>query len=275
MNPPADLLYAPPAELADRDRPTTTTDPKTMPETSHRRIRPCSRSGRRRPPRPRRLAAGLLAAALALPALAAGAAPAQNEELRYRWHLGRLVGRIAGMFLPSNGDGVMTLERKNGHLQTELLITSEHSRQGEFWRYGSRIDARTGEAREAWSSYLWRGEKKSKRQEIEVDGVLDVVSGIWSIRRDPPTKPRQMEIWSDGKIYPVIVVPRGREVRKVAGRQVPTRHYTIRGYDSPDGRRWKGSLELWLAEDEAATPVEMHIERNLANLQLELESLPD
>jgi len=224
--------------------------------------------------RVRPAAALLLAAALALPALAAGAAPAQSEELEYRWRLGRLVGRIAGMFLPSSGDGVMTLERKNGQLQAELLITSEHSREGEFWQYGSRVDARTGEAREAWSSYLWRGEKKSKRQEIEQDGVRDIVSGIWSIRRDPPDKPRPMEIWSDGKIYPVIVVPRGREVRKIAGRTIPTRHFTIRGYDAPNGRRWKGSLELWLAEDEAATPVEMHIERNLANLQLELKSLP-
>ena len=226
-------------------------------------------------PRLRRASATLLALAFALPALAAGAAPAQSEELEYRWHLGRFVGRIAGLFLPSNGDGVMTVERKNGHLQAELLITSEHSRQGEFWRYGSRVDARTGEAREAWSSYLWRGEKKSKHQEIDRDGVQDVVSGIWSIRRDPPTEPRQMEIWSDGKIYPVLVQPRGREVRTIAGRRIPTRHFTIRGYDSPDGRRWKGSLELWLAEDEAATPVEMHIERNLANLQLELKSLPE
>lgn len=225
-------------------------------------------------PRLRRAAAMLLAMTLTLPALAAGAAPGANEELEYRWHLGRFVGRIAGLFLPSNGDGVMTMERKNGQLQAELLITSEKSKEGEFWRYGSRVDARTGEAREAWSSYMWRGEKKSKRQEIEQSGVLDIVSGIWSIRRDPPTKPRQMEIWSDGKIYPVLVQPRGREVRKIAGRQIPTRHFTIRGYDTPDGRRWKGSLELWLAEDEAATPVEMHIERNMANLQLELKTLP-
>jgi hypothetical protein len=219
----------------------------------------------------RRIAAAAMTLLAALPATAAVAAP---EELHYRWHLGRLLGRVAGIFLPSQGDGVLTMKQANGDYVTELLITSEHSREGEFWRYGSQIDARSGYAEEAWSSYAWRGEMKSRREPITTDGVRDVVSGIYAIRNDPPTSPRQMEIWSDGKIYPVVVIPRGEETRRVAGRPVATRHYSVQGYRAPGSRHWKGSLELWLAKDEAATPVEIHIARDLAAVKLRLQTLP-
>jgi len=216
----------------------------------------------------------LLAAALvfsSLPALAAEAAP---EELHYRWNLGRLLGRVAGIFLPNEGDGVMTLVPRNGDVVTELVITSEHSRDGEFWRYGSQIDSESGYAERAWSSYRWRGEAKSKQQDLADETVMDVVSGIYAIRRDPPTTSRHMEIWSDGKIYPVVVIPKGEVTRTIDGRRVLTRHYTVRGYKAAEGRFWKGSLELWLAKDAAATPVEIHITRDLAALQLRLQSLP-
>lgn len=223
---------------------------------------------------PRLPTAALLAAALAFSALPALAAEAAPEELHYRWNLGRLLGRVAGIFLPSEGDGVMTLKRANGDYVTELLITSEHSRDGEFWRYGSQIDPASGFAERAWSSYRWRGEAKSKQDDLGGDAVMDVVSGIYAIRRDPPTAARHMEIWSDGKVYPVVVIPKGEERRTVDGTSVATRHYTIRGYKTRDGRYWKGTLELWLAKDAAATPVEIHITRDLAALQLRLQELP-
>lgn len=217
----------------------------------------------------------LAAATLAATLPTAAAEVAQGaEELHYRWNLGRLLGRVAGIFLPSEGDGVMTLKRANGAFVTELLITSEHSREGEFWRYGSQIDAQSGYAEKAWSSYRWRGEAKSKREELNGASVTDIVSGIYAIRRDPPRATRHMEIWSDGKIYPVVVIPKGEATRKIDGKAVATRHYTVRGYKTSDGRYWKGALELWLAKDAAATPVEIHITRDLAALQLRLQTLP-
>lgn len=223
----------------------------------------------------RLLAPVLLAATLAagLPALAAQAPATGPEELHYRWNLGRLLGRVAGIFLPNQGDGVMTLKQADGDLVTELVITSEESRDG-FWRYGSRIDGESGNAERAWSSYRWRGEEKSKQDDLSAQGVKDIVSGIYAIRQDPPASTRRMEIWSDGKIYPVVVVPRGEETRKIDGQRVATRHYTVRGSKTPDGRYWDGSLELWLAKDAANTPVEIHIARDLAALQLRLQSLP-
>ena len=223
-----------------------------------------------------RLATAVLVAALALAnALPTRATEPVSEEFRYRWRLGSLLGVVAGLFLPSHGEGVLRVAPADGgNLTSELLITSEESRRGEYWRYGSEMDPDTGRAVRAWSSYRWRGEEKEKRAEIEEDGVVDVVSGIWAIRRDPPDRPRPMEIWSDGKIYPVVVVPRGRETRTIDGRKIATRHFTVKGYDAPGKRRWKGSLELWLAEDAAATPVEIRIARNLADLRLELQDPP-
>jgi Protein of unknown function (DUF3108) len=103
--------------------------------------------------------------------------------------------------------------------------------------------------------------------------VLDVASGIYAIRQNPPEKPRRMEIWSDGKIYPVVVIPLGIDKRKMRdGKRLDVRHYSIRGIQIPNRRKWKGKLDLWLARDEGATPVEIQISRNLADVHMELKS---
>ena len=209
--------------------------------------------------------------AMMLPVTSSHASDRDGETFRYRWSLGGVAGVVAGLFLPSHGEGVLSYQPAgNGRITSELLITSEKSDKGEFWRYGSEIDPGDGTSVKAWSSYLWRGEKKSKQQDIEVGGVRDIVAGIYMLRSDPPTEPRPMEIWSDGKIYPVLVTPEGEETIKVGGRPVATRHYSIRGRRVPGGREWKGGMELWLAKDEAATPVEIRIERSMARLKLEL-----
>lgn len=197
-----------------------------------------------------------------------------DEQFQYRWQLKNFVGAVAGLFLPRQGEGSLTFKTTNGHLRSELMITSSSSRQGEYFRYGSEIDKRTLQPIRAWSAYSWRGESKSKSEEIEKQGVLDVAAGIFAIRSDPPVKSRRMEIWSDGKIYPVVVVPLGTETRKLAGKSIRARHYSIRGVSLPDRRKWKGKLDLWLTTDAAATPVEIVISRNLADVRMELKSLP-
>jgi hypothetical protein len=72
----------------------------------------------------------------------------------------------------------------------------------------------------------------------------------------------------------VIVIPLGAETRRLQdGRKVEVRHFSIRGIDTPDRDKWKGKLDLWLARDEAATPVEILLSRNLADVHLELKPL--
>lgn len=223
------------------------------------------------PPLPRRLRWVALPVLIVLLAAApAGARDHRDEEFRYRWRLTNLVGALAGIFLPNSGEGSLSFKtQSNGNLKSELLITSPKSREGEYWRYGSEIDPESLRALRAWSDYTFRGENRSRSERLERRDVLDVASGIYSIRRDPPTAPRRMEIWSDGKVYPVTVVPLGEEVRRLPGGTVRARHYSIRGVPGA-GRRWKGKLDLWLAADEAATPVEIRISRNLADVHLQL-----
>jgi hypothetical protein len=218
----------------------------------------------------------LLVACLTLALLLQGGRPGAaagpaDEEFRYRWRLRNFVGAVAGLFLPNEGEGSLTFTRlDNGNLRSELTITSPKSQRGEYFRYGAEIDPGRLQTLKAWSSYSWRGEAKSKTEEIARGGVLDVASGIYAIRQDPPKTSRRMEIWSDGKVYPVVVIPRGMERREVGDRKILARHYSIRGVDIRGQRRWKGKLDLWLANDPAASPVEISISRNLADVRLEL-----
>jgi Protein of unknown function (DUF3108) len=200
--------------------------------------------------------------------------PPANEEFRYRWQLRKFMGAVAGLFLPRQGEGSLTFKRTNGHLKSELTITSPQSKQEGYFRYGSEVDVLTLQPIRAWSAYSWRGESKSKNEAVDKEGVLDVAAGIYAIRNDPPTKSRRMQIWSDGKIYPVVVLPMGIETRQLPHGKVKARHYSIRGVNIPGERKWKGKLDLWLATDEAATPVEILISRNMADVRMELMSRP-
>lgn len=211
----------------------------------------------------------------AIPAVRADEPLVKTEEFHYRWRLQGLVGVLAGLFMPRQGDGSLVFSPgENGHLVSELLVTSEKSESGEFWRYGSEVDLAAHQAVEAWSSYKWRGKSRSKKQRVEQKGVLDIVAGIYVLRQDPPELPRKMKIWSDGKIYPVLVIPKGEETRRIGGKKIATLHLVVKGIETEARRRWKGSLELWLARDEARTPVEIRIQRSLADLDLELQNPP-
>ena len=217
----------------------------------------------------------LLCAALLLAPTAAVGDQESFEILRYRWRLKGVRGAIAGMFLPRQGEGSLTTaEAPDGSLTSELLITAKAGAAGEFWRYGSELAPGGRRTRRAWSSYLYRGERKSKETRLDGEDIVDVASGIYLIRQDPPTEPRRMRIWSDGKLYPVIVLPLGVETRQAAGGPRRVRHYSIRGVKAAGERYWKGSMDLWLADDEAATPVEILVERSWAGVRLELDAGP-
>jgi hypothetical protein len=196
-----------------------------------------------------------------------------DEDFRYRWELSNFVGRIASVFLPGQGDGSLMFKiQPNGNLRSELTITSPDSQRGDYFRYGSEVDADTLKPVRAWSSYHWRGKTKSKDESVDRTGVLDIAAGIYSIRRDPPRTTRRIEIWSDGRTYPVEIVPQGVEQRTISGRQVLARHFVIRGVEIDGERSWKGRLELWLSTDSTAKPLAITLSRNLADVRLELKA---
>lgn len=194
-----------------------------------------------------------------------------DERLVYRWSLGGLMGTVARVFIPGQGDGSLSTRRNDeGHLVTELMITSKRSREGEYWHYGAVIDPVRRRTLKAWMSQVFRGETKEKSADLEDESVIDFTSGIHLLREDPPSERRRMTIWSNGKFYPVDVFPTGRETKQVAGEPVAARCFAIRGAEVEGQRLWTGKLDLCLAEDEAATPVEISILRRGARIQLEL-----
>ena len=77
----------------------------------------------------------------------------------------------------------------------------------------------------------------------------------------------EANIWSGGRIYRVSVKPHGRDARLVDGQPVVTRSYSLRGVGEP---LWRGRLDLVLAEDEAATPLEIAVSRDGMRVRLEL-----
>lgn len=210
------------------------------------------------------LAAGLLAAA-----------PAAAETFRYRWTLDGFVGALASIFVPSRGEGVLTYEPiEGGRERGELLVTSKQSGKDEFFRYRSVWEPATRRTISASSDLVWRGETKSKQAELEGENLIDVVSAIQLLRREPPESALRLEIWSDGRLYPVVVLPRESGRRKLPGGEVAARHYSVHGVPVPDRKLWKGELDLWIAEDDASTPVEIVVSRSGARVRLVLDLSP-
>lgn len=206
----------------------------------------------------------------------APAAAHERETLRYRWSLGGFFGTLARVFLPGQGDGALVTGRNAAQrVEVELDITSpDGAEEGEFWRYGAEIDPPTGRTLRAWSSYRFRGDSASEETDLEDAAVIDVASGIVLLRRDPPTAARSLHIWNDGKVYPVVILPRGPVQRSIDGRLVVARHYAIRPRRVPNERLWKGSLDIYLLDDARSTPVEISLERRMARVRLVLEDSP-
>lgn len=205
-----------------------------------------------------------------------GASPAvAAERFHYHWTLDGFVGALASLFVPSRGEGELTYEPiEGGRERGELLVTSKQSKGNEYFRYGTVWEPATRRTISASSDLVWRGETKSKRADLEGENLIDVVSAIQLLRRTPPDNALRLEIWSDGRLYPVIVLPRERAKRKLPDGEVTARRYSVHGVPVPDRRFWKGELDLWIADDPTATPVEIVVSRRGARVRLVLAETP-
>ncbi len=192
------------------------------------------------------------------------------ERFHYTWKLSKFLGWIAGFFLPSRGAGTLTFEPlAENRMRGELMITSQDSESGEFWGYETEMDLESGYTLRAGSSYSFNGKQRQKQAEIGDEGVFDVASTIYWLRRELPRHSRRIEVWSDGKIYPVLVQLKGVSKRKVGDQRITARRYIIAA--APGATvRWKGKLELWIAEDPEATPIEIVVHRGGAAVRMRL-----
>jgi hypothetical protein len=216
------------------------------------------------------LGLGLMSGSLGDSASAALGGGGAGEVISYHWRLRGIGGFVAGLFLPSRGEGQLTTRPlPGGKVLSELMITSRDATKGEYWNYGAEFDPRTGATSQAWSSYSFRGKRHSKKQEVTEPNVMDITSAIYRIRRDRLTVAQRMRIWSDGKIYWVLVSPHDEERRGGPPGGLRARHYVIQGLQIPGQSSWNGHVQLWLDDDEAATPVAILIDRGWSGVRLE------
>lgn len=210
----------------------------------------------------------------AVPAPAPAALPSPPvgaEVLRYVWRLEGFGGFLASLFVPGDGEGRLTTGiASDGKLQTELLITSNESKAGDFWRYGAELDTATHATVRAWSAYQFRGKSRTRDLPVAEPGAVDISSAIHALRMAPPASPTPMRIWSDGRLYPVRVIPGPRERFKQDGIDTVVRRYVLEGVDQPGERYWKGRMEIVLDDDAVRTPLEIAVRVSLASLRLRL-----
>lgn len=214
----------------------------------------------------------LAAVALALVVPPAARAGETLEVLPYRWNLGGFKGFVARFVVPGSGDAELRTKRTgNGGTIQELHITSPDSERGEFWLYGSKVRGKDcARLESAWTEHFFRGRGKEKRADISERGVLDIPSTICRIRHDAPAEPMETRIWSDGKIYPIVISAPRPGSGTLGGRQIATRTYEVAGLKRPGERVWDGKLRLIVALDERRTPIEIALVQPGLKVRLQL-----
>lgn len=220
--------------------------------------------------RGRRLIAVWLGLAACWPAAAPASLPI-DEALDYRWRLGGFFGALARMVLPGSGEGRLTTHPlEGGRLAIELMVTSAEGAKGDFWRYAAVIEPESGRTLRAESSYRYDGKNKAREADLDQEQVIDVASGIYLVRSRRPRSPLNLSIWSDGKIYPVVIEPRGWKALSLAGGRRRAELFAIRPRSVPGQRPWSGRIDLYIEEGQSARPAAIVVDRRWAKLELEL-----
>ena len=229
--------------------------------------------------------AWILLTALSIPAAPAAADPIDSsrtflngETLRYRWRLRGVGGIIATLVptYPSAGYGVLqSTAGGTGRLVSEFRATPEKASTGQHWVFRSELDlasSRTLRVEERWA---FRGKSRETRHELASQPGIDMLSELQLLRISPPQAPCHHSIWSDGKLYRVLVTPDRQPVaRWIADRRIALRRVSVRGVRAPGEPFWKGVGEIWFTEDGRALPVEIRLRRKFGQLRLVLLEPP-
>lgn len=208
--------------------------------------------------------------ALLLGAGPTGAVPF-TEALDYEWSLGGFLGTLARVVLPGRGEGRLTTHpTEDGGLAIELVVTSRDGEEGDFWRYASVIDPASGRTLRAESSYRYGERNKQRGADLTAAQVIDVASGIHLVRTQRPDRVLDLSIWSDGKVYPVRIEPRGWTSLTLDDGRQNAEFFAIRPRSVRGERPWSGGIDLYLEEGPQARPVAIVVDRRWARLRLEL-----
>ena len=243
----------------------------------------------------------LLRVALLFVAIAAGTGSAlaqQSEQYRFSWRLRGALAWIARIAFPTSGVGELKNVQKEGNLlDSQLLITARNASEGHYL-YRSEIDQTAERTMTSYHGYAWGGKFRKERtrfdyanriahiREEEADEIenrqkalpgiamRDVLTGIHYLRQNAEKidAPLRTNIYSDGKMYPVVFKPGERSSYDFDGQKIPARTFTIT--TAPGSKkRWPGGIRVWLSDDARHIPLRIDIKRGMASLQLDLESI--
>ncbi|MEO8217200.1 MAG: DUF3108 domain-containing protein [Acidobacteriota bacterium] len=243
------------------------------------------------------IAAAVLTATVSIQSLVAADSITVPEQFHYAWHLRGGLAWLAGFRFPTSGFGEMKNNPTPNGMSSQLVITPARGENG-FYIYRSEIDLDGARTLTSFHGYQW-GEKSRKentffdyvkrlariRKETpdEVENkvrpiasstIRDVLTGIYYLRANSDTikAPFLSEIYSDGKVYPVLFKPEGMETLEVQNRKIPTRAFLITAAPG-EATRWPGGVKVWLSTDERKIPVRIEIQQRFASLRLDLRSI--
>src|ERR1051326_8322596 len=248
----------------------------------------------------------VLALALALPVVVSAAelncsGPSNVEEFHYSWHLRGGLGWIAGFIFPRSGSGFLKTVYPNAEKSTissELMVTGNNGTTS-FYTYRSEIDE-SGKTLSTYHGYAWG--KKTRKERTIFDYVKrlarfhketptatedtvrllpkdekefrDILTAIHYLRTkaDAITVPVTTTIYQDGKEYPVLFKPAGRQVFTIHDERVNAIGFDI--VDAPGAtKKWPGGVQVWLSDDARRIPFRITISESLASMQLDLDTI--
>lgn len=237
-------------------------------------------------------------------ALAAGSAEAApcakgtTERIRYDWQLGGVLSWIASLAFPTHG--IAELETAGEGARLESVLRVRDDQKSGYFLYRSVIDRDAERTAVSESGHSWDGRTKIetatldyRRREARIeendsrdgrsirtksigdDDLRDVLTSIWMLRARASTltSTLRLEIFSDGSVYPVNVVPLGLKTIDLAGSKRKVRGFRIVAAPEQQ-RKWPGGVSIWFSEDADRYPLRIDIKRSVATLQLVLKEPP-
>lgn len=229
----------------------------------------------------------------------ANTAPNSVEQLHYSWRLRGALGWLAGLRFPTRGTGELRTAQPNGRqpfIDTELKITSTDA--SGYYHYQSHIEADGSKTLMTFHGYKYAEKKRQERtffdyvrrlarthkettekvedrvKPIPAHELRDVLTSIYFLRQegDQLRGPLVSQIYSDGKLYPVVFKPVGRQSFSFKGQSIPADVYEIVAAPNAQ-KKWSGGVRVWISDDAQRIPVRIEILRNMASLQLDLVSM--
>ncbi len=227
------------------------------------------------------------------------AAPGNTENFHYAWRLRGGLSWIAGLVFPRSGFGDLKTTFPHGSdrsISSELLITSP-SESG-FYAYQSEMDRSGERTLMTYHGYAWgKGSRKDrtvfdylkriahlhretskgvedKERPMPPGDLRDVLTAIFYLRQhaESITGPVRTTIFSDGKEYPVIFRPAGKQAFMIGNQRVNASGFTVEAVLGSE-QKWRGGVTVWVSDDARRIPCRIEISESVASLQLDLQSV--